>query len=96
MRPGNREPPPRSGCGPKARNTRWPSGTQMRHNSREYAGVPLDNPIFNRRAARNDISKAQLAVRSQQLAVTQTVQAKYEFVFRSKIPDFHRGKPLQL
>ena len=48
----------------------------MRHNSREYAGVPLDNPIFNRRAARNDISKAQLAVRSQQLAVTQTVQAK--------------------
>ena len=39
----------------------------MRHNSREYAGVPLDNPIFNRRAARNDISKAQLAVRSQQL-----------------------------
>lgn len=78
MRPGNREPPPRSGCGPKARNTRWPSGTQMRHSSREYAGVPLDNPIFNRRAARNDISKAQLAVRSQQLAVTQTVQAKYE------------------
>lgn len=45
----------------------------MRHSSREYAGVPLDNPIFNRRAARNDISKAQLAVRSQQLAVTQTV-----------------------
>ena len=72
MRPGNREPPPRSGCGPKAR--------------REYAGVPLDNPIFNRRAARNDISKAQLAVRSQQLAVTQTVQAKYEFVFRRRFP----------
>ena len=59
---------------------------QMRHNSREYAGVPLDNPIFNRRAARNDISKAQLAVRSQQLAVTQTVQAKYEFVFRRRFP----------
>ena len=78
MRPGNREPPPRSGCGPKARNTRWPSGTQMRHNSREYAGVPLDNPIFNRRAARNDISK--------QLAVTQTVQAKHEFVFRRRFP----------
>ena len=68
----------------------------MRHNSREYAGVPLDIPIFNRRAARNDISKAQLAVRSQQLAVTQTVQAKYEFVFRSKILYFYRGKPLQL
>ena len=86
MRPGNREPPPRGGCGPKARNTRWPSGTQMRHNSREYAGVSLDIPIFNRRAARNDISKAQLAVRSQQLAVTQTVQAKYEFVFRRRFP----------
>ena len=64
----------------------------MRHNSREYAGVPLDNPIFNRRAARNDISKAQLAVRSQQLAVTQTVQAKYRFVFRSKILYFYRGE----
>ena len=37
----------------------------MRHNSREYAGVSLDIPIFNRSAARNDISKAQLAVRSQ-------------------------------
>ena len=58
----------------------------MRHNSREYAGVSLDIPIFNRRAARNDISKAQLAVRSQQLAVTQTVQAKYEFVFRRRFP----------
>lgn len=135
----------------------------MRHNSREYAGVPLDIPIFNRRAARNDISKAQLAVRSQQLAVTEAerdlrkqieqawynadaayakyhsaeaasasakvafayeeqkaeagrstifdfndaktrmekaeseaVQAKYEFVFRSKVLDFYRGKPLQL
>ena len=51
----------------------------MRHNSREYAGVSLDNPIFNPRAARNDISKAQLAV-------TQTVQAKYEFVFRRRFP----------
>ena len=58
----------------------------MRHNSREYAGVSLDIPIFNRRAARNDISKVQLAVRSQQLAVTQTVQAKYEFVFRRRFP----------
>ena len=68
----------------------------MRHNSREYVGLSMNIPIFNRRAARNDISKAQLAVRSQQLAVTQTVQAKYEFVFRSKILDFYRGKPLQL
>lgn len=63
--PGEPGTAPASGCGPKARNTRWPSGTQMRHNSREYAGVSLDIPIFNRRAARNDISKAQLAVRSQ-------------------------------
>ena len=69
---------------------------QVRHNSREYVGLSLNVPIFNRRAARNDISKAQLAVRSQQLAVTQTVQAKYEFVFRSKILYFYRGKPLQL
>ena len=136
---------------------------QMRHNSREYVGVSLDIPIFNRRAARNNISKAQIAVRSQQLAVTEAerdlrkqieqawynadaayakyhsaeaasasakvafayeeqkaeagrstifdfndaktrmekaeseaVQAKYEFVFRSKVLDFYRGKPLQL
>lgn len=136
---------------------------QMRHNSREYVGVSLDIPIFNRRATRNNISKAQIAVRSQQLAVTEAerdlrkqieqawynadaayakyhsaeaasasakvafayeerkaeagrstifdfndaktrmekaeaeaVQAKYEFVFRSKILDFYRGKPLQL
>lgn len=136
---------------------------QMRHNSREYVGISLDIPIFNRRAARNNISKAQIAVRSQQLAVTEAerdlrkqieqawynadaayakyysaeaasasakvafayeeqkaeagrstifdfndaktrmekaeseaVQAKYEFVFRSKVLDFYRGKPLQL
>lgn len=137
--------------------------TQMRHNSREYVGVSLNVPIFNRRATRNGIRTAQIAVRSQQLAVTETerelrklieqawynadasyakyrsaeaaaasariafayeerkaeagrstvfdfndaktrmekaeadaVQAKYEFVFRSKILDFYRGKPLQL
>ena len=137
--------------------------TQMRHNSREYVGVSLNVPIFNRRATRNGIRTAQIAVRSQQLAVTEAerelrklieqawynadasyakyrsaeaaaasariafayeerkaeagrstvfdfndaktrmekaeadaVQAKYEFVFRSKILDFYRGKPLQL
>ena len=137
--------------------------TQMRHNSREYVGVSLNVPIFNRRATRNSIRTAQIAVRSQQLAVTEAerelrklieqawynadasyakyrsaeaaaasariafayeerkaeagrstvfdfndaktrmekaeadaVQAKYEFVFRSKILDFYRGKPLQL
>ena len=136
---------------------------QMRHNSREYVGVSLNVPIFNRRATRNGIRTAQIAVRSQQLAVTEAerelrklieqawynadasyakyrsaeaaaasariafayeerkaeagrstvfdfndaktrmekaeadaVQAKYEFVFRSKILDFYRGKPLQL
>lgn len=137
--------------------------TQMRHNSREYVGVSLNVPIFNRRATRNGIRTAQIALRSQQLAVTEAerelrklieqawynadasyakyrsaeaaaasariafayeerkaeagrstvfdfndaktrmekaeadaVQAKYEFVFRSKILDFYRGKPLQL
>ena len=137
--------------------------TQMRHNSREYVGVSLNVPIFNRRATRNSIRTAQIAVRSQQLAVTEAerelrklieqawynadasyakyrsaeaaaasariafayeerkaeagrstvfdfndaktrmekaeadaVQAKYGFVFRSKILDFYRGKPLQL
>ena len=135
----------------------------MHHNSREYAGVSLDIPIFNRRATRNNIRTARIAVRSQQLAVTEAeralrkeieqawynadaayakyraadaafasaevafsyeqakaeagrstvfdfndaktrmekaaaeaVQAKYEFVFRSKILDFYRGEPLRL
>lgn len=43
----------------------------MRHNSREYVGVSLNVPIFNRRATRNGIRTAQIAVRSQQLAVTE-------------------------
>ena len=137
--------------------------TQMRNNSREYVGLTLNVPIFNRRATRNNISKARIAVRSQQLALTnaerelrklieqawynadasyakyrsaeaasasarvafayeeqkaaagrstifdfndaktrlekaeaEAVQAKYEFVFRSKILDFYRGQPLRL
>lgn len=136
---------------------------QMRHNSREYVGLSLGIPIFNRRATRNNIRTARIAVRSQQLAVTEAeralrkeieqawynadaayakyraadaafassevafsyeqakaeagrstvfdfndaktrmekaeaeaVQAKYEFVFRSKILDFYRGEPLRL
>ena len=136
---------------------------QMRHNSREYVGLSLGIPIFNRRATRNNIRTARIAVRSQQLAVTEAeralrkeieqawynadaayskyrsagvalasakvafayeqrkaesgrstifdfndaktrmekaeselVQAKYEFVFRSKILDFYRGRPLEL
>lgn len=136
---------------------------QMRHNSREYVGLSLGIPIFNRRATRNNIRTARIAMRSQQLAVTEAeralrkeieqawynadaayakyraadaafasaevafsyeqakaeagrstvfdfndaktrmekaaaeaVQAKYEFVFRSKILDFYRGEPLRL
>ena len=136
---------------------------QMRHNSREYVGLSMNIPIFNRRATRNNIRSAQLSARSQRLALTEAelalrkeieqawynadaayskyrsagvalasaevafayeqqkaesgrstifdfndaktrmekaeselVQAKYEFVFRSKILDFYRGKPLKL
>lgn len=136
---------------------------QTRHNSREYVGLSLDIPIFNRRATRNGIRTAKIAQRSQQLTLTnaerelrklieqawynadaayakyrsaeaaaasakvafayeerkseagrstifdfndaktrmekaeaEAVQAKYEFVFRSKILDFYRGEPLRL
>ena len=136
---------------------------QMRHNSREYVGLSMNIPIFNRRATRNNIRSAQLSARSQRLALTEAelalrkeieqawynadaaygkyrsadaaltsarvafayeqqkadagrstvfdfndaktrmekaeselVQAKYEFVFRSKILDFYRGRPLEL
>ena len=43
---------------------------QMRHNSREYVGLSMNIPIFNRRATRNNIRTARLSVRSQQLALT--------------------------
>lgn len=136
---------------------------QMRHNSREYIGLSMNIPIFNRRATRNNIRSARLSARSQQLALTEAelalrkeieqawynadaayskyrsadvalasakvafayeqqkaesgrstifdfndaktrmekaeselVQAKYEFIFRSKILDFYRGRPLEL
>ena len=136
---------------------------QMRHNSREYVGLSLGIPIFNRRASRNNIRSAQLAVRNQQLVLTaaelalrkeieqawynadaayakyraadtalasaevafryeqekaaagrstvydfnnakttmekaqaEAAQAKYEFIFRSKILDYYHGKPLTL
>ena len=48
---------------------------QMRHNSREYVGLSLGIPIFNRRASRNNIRSAQLAVRNQQLVLTAAEQA---------------------
>ena len=136
---------------------------QMRHNSREYVGLSLGIPIFNRRASRNNIRTAQIAVRNQQLVLTaaeqalrkeieqawynadaayakyhaadaalasaevafsyeqekaaagrstvydfsnaktsmekaqaEAVQAKYEFIFRSKILDYYHGRPLTL
>ena len=44
---------------------------QMRHNSREYVGLSMNIPIFNRRASRNNIRSAQLSARSQRLALTE-------------------------
>lgn len=137
--------------------------TQFRSNSREYVGMTLSIPIFNRRATRNNIRLATISMRSQQLALTdaeqslrklieqawynadaayakyrsaeaalasaqvafryeeqkaaagrstvfdfndaktrmekadaESVQAKYEFVFRQKILDYYRGRPLTL
>lgn len=136
---------------------------QFRHNSREYVGLTLNIPIFNRRATRNNIRSAYLSMRSQELALTEAqqnlrkeieqayynadaafakyrasetalesarvafayeqqksdagrstifdyndarnrmekaesdlIQAKYEFIFRSKILDFYRGIPIRL
>ena len=131
--------------------------------SREYVGLSLSIPIFNRRATRNNIRLAQLSLRNQQLMLTdaeqtlrkqieqawynadaayakyvsasaalesarvafsyeeqkaaagrstvydfhdaktrmekadsEAAQAKYEFVFRQKILDYYRGRPLTL
>lgn len=136
---------------------------QFRNNSREYVGVSMSIPIFNRRATRNNIRSARLSVRSQQVALTEaqqslrkeieqawynadaayekyrsaeaalasarvafayeqrkadagrstifdfndaktrmekaeaeSIQAKYEFVFRTKILDYYKGIPLSL
>lgn len=136
---------------------------QFRHNSREYVGLSVHIPIFNRRTVRNQIRSASLSLRSQQLALLEAqqslrkeieqayynadaayaqyrasesalasariafayeqqkadagrstlfdyndartrmekaesdlIQAKYEFVFRSKILDFYRGIPIRL
>lgn len=137
--------------------------SQMNANRREAVALSLDIPIFNRRATRNSIRTAQIAVKQQQLTLTEAeqslrkeiekawtnanaayakhlsaesalasakvafkyemekvdagrstifdfndaktrmqkaeaeaVQAKYEFLFRSKILDFYRGRPLTL
>ncbi len=136
---------------------------QFRHNSREYVGLTVNIPIFNRRSARNGVRSAELSMRMQELALARTrqdlrkeieqayynadaawtrylaseralasarvafayeeqkteagrstlfdyydartrmqeaestlVRAKYEFVFRSKILDFYRGRPIRL
>lgn len=86
MRPGNRNRPREAAAARRLGTRGGRPGHRCAITAANTPGVSLDIPIFNRRAARNDISKAQLAVRSQQLAVTQTVQAKYEFVFRRRFP----------
>lgn len=136
---------------------------QFRNYSREYVGLSVNIPIFNRRATRNNIRSAQISMRNQLLLLTEAerqlrklieqawynadaahakyrsaqaalhsariafdyarekaeagrstlydfndaktrmekaeadaVQAKYEFLFRSKILDFYNGRPLTL
>lgn len=49
--------------------------SQFRHKSSEYVGVSMNIPIFNRRATRNNIRTAQIAVRNQQLALTHAEQS---------------------
>jgi len=49
--------------------------SQFRHKSSEYVGVSMSIPIFNRRATRNNIRTAQIAVRNQQLAVVNAEQS---------------------
>lgn len=50
-------------------------GQQFRRNSREYIGVSMNIPIFNRQATRNNIRTAQLSLRGQQLTLTNAEQA---------------------
>lgn len=47
---------------------------QIRNNGNEYAGLSINIPIFNRRATRNNIRSATIALRSQQLALTEAQQ----------------------
>ena len=63
----------------------------MRHNSREYAGVPLDNPIFRYEeqkaaAGRSTVFDFSDAKTRMEKAASEAVQAKYEFVFRRRFP----------
>lgn len=50
-------------------------GTQFRKNSSEFVGVSMSVPIFNRRATHNSILSARIAMRKQQLAVTDAEQS---------------------
>lgn len=50
-------------------------GTQFRKNSSEFVGVSMSVPIFNRRATHNSILSARIAMRKQELAVTDAEQS---------------------
>ncbi len=47
---------------------------QFRHNSREYVGLTVNIPIFNRRATRNEIRSATLSMEAQQLTLIEARQ----------------------
>lgn len=49
-------------------------GTQLDRNRNEFVGVSMSIPIFNRRATRNNIRTAKIAVRNQQLALLNAQQ----------------------
>ena len=46
-------------------------GTQFRRNGSEFVGVSMSIPIFNRRATRGSIRTAQIAARTQRLALVE-------------------------
>lgn len=50
----------------------WP---QFRHNGSEYIGVSMSVPIFNGHRARSAVRSAQIAVRRQELALTEAERA---------------------
>ena len=50
-------------------------GTQLDKNRSEFVGVSMNIPIFNRRATRNNIRSAQIAVRNQQLVLLNAEQS---------------------
>ena len=50
-------------------------GTQLDKNRSEFVGVSMSIPIFNRRATRNNIRSARIAVRNQQLVLLNAEQS---------------------